>query len=116
MSLQQNHVVDKNGNLSPDRVENALNTMDPSRKDEILQNFQSFKSYLAKRIEMAENIGLSEEQMAVLAEKVAGYLASHEEPRNSEEKLLQELWKVADKDRQHALAHLLVRLAQSSSK
>ena len=28
------------------------------------------------------------------AEKVAGYLVANEEPRNSEEKLLQELWKV----------------------
>jgi hypothetical protein len=62
---------------------------------------------------MAENIGLNEEYMAKIAEKVAGYLANHEEPRNREEKLLQELWKVGTKDEQHYLAHMLVRLAQS---
>lgn len=63
---------------------------------------------------MAQNIGLNEELIAKAAEKIAGYLAAKEEPRNSEEKLLQELWKAGDKEQQHALAHMLVRVAQTS--
>ncbi|MMZ68732.1 hypothetical protein D1872_314540 [compost metagenome] len=50
--------------------------------------------------------------MARIAEKVADYLAANEEPRNSEEKLLQELWSVGREEEQHMLAHMLVRLAQ----
>ncbi len=42
----------------------------------------------------------------------SNYLAKHEEPRNSEEKLLQELWKVGDKDERHKLAHMLVKLGR----
>jgi hypothetical protein len=61
---------------------------------------------------MAESIGLSEEQMAIIAQKVADYLAGHEEPRNNEELLLQELWKLGTKEERHMLAHMLVRLAQ----
>jgi len=32
--------------------------------------------------------------------------------RNKEEQLLQELWKVGNKEQQHALAHMLVKLAE----
>lgn len=111
---ETNHVLDKNGELSVNEVDSALNKMDAGKKDEILSNFESFKSYLSKRIELAETIGLNEEQLAKTAEKIADYLAAHEEPRNSEEKLLQELWKVGEQEERHKLAHMLVRLAQTS--
>ncbi|WP_169084964.1 DUF3243 domain-containing protein [Paenibacillus sp. PL91] len=108
-----NHVVDKDGELALGKVDQALDRMDSGKKDEILQNFSEFKSYLAKRIELAETVGLNEEQLALVAQKIAGYLAKHEEPRNREEKLLQELWKVGSEEEQHKLSHLLVKLAQS---
>lgn len=110
---EHNHVVDKSGDINPSKVESAISRIDPSERDRILRNFDDFKGYLNKRIRMAESIGLGEEQMAIIAQKVADYLASHEEPRNSEEMLLQELWKVGTKEEQHMLAHMLVRLAES---
>ncbi|MNH75895.1 hypothetical protein D3C87_576460 [compost metagenome] len=109
------HAVNKEGEVALNKVDNALDRMDQEQKDEILSNFQSFKKYLSERIELAQNIGLSEETMAKTAEKIAGYLAENEEPRNREEKLLQELWKVGDQDQRHKLAHLLVRLAQAAN-
>ncbi|WP_054958068.1 DUF3243 domain-containing protein [Paenibacillus dakarensis] len=112
---EHNHVVNKNGELDMNKMDDAINRMDDGEKDRILANFDSFKSYLHKRIQLAQSIGLSEEQVARAAEKVAGYLAANEEPRNSEEKLLQELWKVGTKEEQHQLAHLLVKLAQGGS-
>ncbi|MGO4546833.1 DUF3243 domain-containing protein [Paenibacillus sp. 2TAB23] len=108
-----NHVVDKDGELEIGKIDQTLDRMDSDKKEEILQNFEQFKDYLAKRIELAENIGLNEEQLALVAQKVAGYLAKHEEPRNREEKLLQELWKVGNEAEQHKLSHLLVKLAQA---
>ncbi|WP_068620757.1 DUF3243 domain-containing protein [Paenibacillus tuaregi] len=111
---EQDHVINKEGELELNKVDDALNRIDGEQRDEILSNFQSFKKYLSNKIEMAENIGLSEETMAKTAEKIAGYLAEHEEPRNREEKLLQELWKVGDQDQRHKLAHMLVRLAQAT--
>lgn len=110
---EYNHVVNKDGGLEPGKINQTLDKMDSAIKDEILKNFGEFKAYLAIRIELAENFGLNEEQLAVVAQKVAGYLANHEEPRNREEKLLQELWKVGSKDEQHYLSHLLVKLAQT---
>jgi hypothetical protein len=112
---EYNHVVDKQDNFTVDKVDDAMDKMNPGKKDEILQNFNSFKSYLGKRIELAEKLGMSEEQIAVTAEKIANYLTANEEPRNSEEKLLSELWKVGTQEEQHKLAHMLVRLAQQAN-
>ncbi|WP_410770569.1 DUF3243 domain-containing protein [Fontibacillus sp. BL9] len=110
---EHNHVVNKEGETALGRVDDALNRMGDERKDEILESFDTFIKYLSERIELAQNIGLSEETMAQAAEKIGDYLAVKEEPRNREEKLLQELWKAGDQGHRHALAHMLVRLAQS---
>jgi hypothetical protein len=113
MMTENNHVMEKDGELKPDKVNDAIMRINPEQREKILQNFDQFKSYLHNRITLADNFGLNEEQMAIITEKVAGYLAEHEEPRNSEEKLLQELWRVGTKEEQHKLAHMLLRLAQS---
>jgi len=111
---EQQHAVTKDGELQTDKVEQTIDRISDDKKDKILQDFEEFKKYLHNRIKIGESIGLGEEQLAKVAEKVAGYLAANEEPRNSEEKLLQELWKVGDQDQRHKLAHLLVRMAQNS--
>ncbi|MFC5530666.1 DUF3243 domain-containing protein [Cohnella yongneupensis] len=111
-----NHVVEKDGDIHPSNVENALSNIDAEERERILRNFDEFKGYLARRIKMAQGIGLSEEQIAVIAQEVADYLADHEDARNSEEKLLKELWKAGTEEQQHMLAHLLVRMAQPQRK
>ncbi|AZB42434.1 DUF3243 domain-containing protein [Bacillus sp. FJAT-42376] len=93
-------------------VEEKVDQMDSEKKDRILQDFEQFKSYLSDKVSKGEKLGLGEEQLAKAAEKVADYLAKHEEPRNSEEYLLYQLWKVGDKEQQHALAHMLVRMVK----
>jgi len=111
---EYNHVVEKDGDIEPDKVGAAISRIEPSERDRILRNFEEFKGYLHRRIRMAESIGMNEEQMAIIAQKVADYLASHEEPRNNEELLLQELWKVGTNEERHALAHMLLRLVQQA--
>lgn len=110
---EHNHVVNKDGNVTMAKVSDALERIEPEQKDLILKNFEDFRSYLGKRIQLAQKIGLGEEQLAAAAEKIADYLAAHEEPRNSEEKLLLELWKVGSKEERHRLAHMLVKLARN---
>lgn len=94
------------------KVQEELNNVSTEKKEEILANFSTFKSYLGDKVALGEKLGLGEEQLAKTAEKVAGYLANNEEPRNSEENLLQELWKSGDKDQQHALSHMLVNMVR----
>ncbi|MBB3110303.1 hypothetical protein FHS18_002370 [Paenibacillus phyllosphaerae] len=111
---ERNHAVTKDGDVKASRIEDALERMSAEDKENILSDFNAFKSYLAKRVKLAKAIGLNEEQMAVAAQKIAQYLSEREEPRNSEEALLQELWKVGEEQERHALAHMLVRLAQQN--
>ncbi|BBI36294.1 DUF3243 domain-containing protein [Cohnella abietis] len=113
---EYNHVVDKDGDVDPSKVESAISRMNSGERERILSNFDDFKGYLSKRIKLAESIGLGEEQIAVIAQKVADYLSSHEDARNSEEKLLQELWRVGTEEERHKLAHMLVRLAQQGQR
>ncbi|KWX76245.1 DUF3243 domain-containing protein [Paenibacillus jilunlii] len=110
---EHNHVVNKDGNVTMAKVSDALDRIDPEQKELILKNFEDFRAYLGKRIQLAQKIGLGEEQLAAAAEKIADYLAAHEEPRNSEEKLLLELWKAGSKEERHQLAHMLVKLARN---
>lgn len=110
---EHNHVVNKEGEMALNKVDDALKRMDGERKEEILKSFDAFKRYLGERIELAQGIGLSEEAIAKAAEKIGDYLAANEEPRNREEKLLQELWKAGEQEHRHALAHILVRFAKS---
>jgi hypothetical protein len=110
---EYNHVVDKDGDVDPGNVDLAISKIDSDEKDRILNDFNVFKDYLGKRIKLGESIGLGEEQMAVIAQKVADYLAGHEDPRNNEEKLLHELWKVGTEEERHMLSHMLVRMVQS---
>ncbi|MDQ0219944.1 DUF3243 domain-containing protein [Peribacillus cavernae] len=107
---EKEHIVLKNGTVHTENVDEALRKIEPEKVDEILSNFENFKSYLDKRLDIMKKVGLEEEQLANTAEKVADYLADKIEPKNREEKLLQELWKVGNDEERHKLAHMLVKL------
>lgn len=92
------------------KVNDKLQNMDTEKKEEILSSFDGFKQYLADKVEKADKLGLDQEQIAKAAQKVGDFLAAKEEPRNREEKLLQELWKAGNEEEQHKLAHMLVKL------
>lgn len=95
-----------------EEIQNQMNNMDSEQKDQILENFGKFKSYLSDKVSKGEALGMSNEQMAKATEMVAGYLAKHEEPRNREEHLLRELWNSGDKEQQHALSHMLLNMVK----
>lgn len=97
------------------KVEEKLKNTDNKKKEQILADFSVFIDYLGDKVQMGEKMGLSEERIAQLATKVADYLAKKEDPKNSEEYLLQRLWQVGDKEEQHMLAHMLVKLAKEQN-
>jgi len=97
-----------------DKVQKELSQIDVEKKDEILENFNRFKQYLSEKVELGENMGLSEEKLAKTTELVANYLAKHEEPRNREEKMLMELWNSGSKEAQHTLAHMLLEMVRKA--
>lgn len=97
-----------------DKVQKELSKINGEDKDQILENFNRFKQYLSEKVELGENMGLSDEKLAKTTEIVANYLANHEEPRNREEKVLMELWKSGSKEDQSVLSRLLLEMVRRS--
>lgn len=96
------------------KVEKEINRLDSEEKDQILDNFNRFKHFLSDKVEKGEKLGLSDEQLAKTTEFIANYLSRHEEPRNREQYLLQELWDSGSKEEQHTLAHLLLKMVRQA--
>ncbi|WP_027954549.1 DUF3243 domain-containing protein [Halobacillus kuroshimensis] len=89
--------------------------MNEEKKDEIMSNFQTFKDYLGDKVNKGEKLGLGEEGLTKGAKRVADYLAEYEEPRNREEKVLNELWNAADNNEREHIAHALVKMADQTN-
>jgi hypothetical protein len=100
-------VVDKQ--LDENKIENLV-----YKNGDSLTSFDDFREYLSGKVSLGKRLGMDEEQLANSAQKVADYLSHKEPPKNSEERLLQELWNVGSEEEQHKLAHMLVRLVQQS--
>ncbi|SDN37617.1 Protein of unknown function [Fictibacillus solisalsi] len=112
MDNEEKHILHKDDTINLNNVDDTVDRISDERKDEILHNFAEFKSYLHTRVALGEKLGLDEETLAKAAQKVAEHLAQTEEPRNAEENLLKELWKVGDDQQKHQLAHMLIKLVQ----
>ncbi|WP_336155694.1 DUF3243 domain-containing protein [Bacillus sp. 204(2023)] len=91
------------------QIENEMNAMHGTIKEDILKDFEEFKGYLKKQVNRGKKLGLDDGKLVKSAAILGDYLAKHEEPQNGEEMLLQELWSVADEDEKEHLAQLLVK-------
>ncbi|WP_059170345.1 DUF3243 family protein [Bacillus sp. FJAT-27445] len=110
--MEKDHAVHKDGEFKPRKVDEVVDRIDDARMYDKLQDFNEFKAYLSKRIELGRRIGLGEEELAVATQKVADYLAKNAEPQNREEALLMELWQVGNDEERHMLAHMLLKWAE----
>jgi hypothetical protein len=81
----------------------------------ILQNFTKWKDFLGDRVEQAEKAGMSEETMANLAVQIGEFLSDKVDPENKEERVLKDLWDVADDSEKKIIAKLMIKLSKSSS-
>jgi hypothetical protein len=76
----------------------------------VLQNFDEWKQFLQARVEQASNLGMDKETIHDLAYEIGDYLAKDVDPKNEQERLLKELWDVADESQQRVMADLMVKL------
>ncbi|MRX70786.1 DUF3243 family protein [Bacillus lacus] len=105
---------DKDTSIQREKVESKLDALSKQEKDEILENFQTFRNYLGDKVNAGEKLGLSEEALAKSAKITAEYLANNVDPRNREEMLLKELWEAATEEEQNHFSRLLVEFAKQS--
>ncbi|HYE81461.1 MAG TPA: DUF3243 domain-containing protein [Clostridia bacterium] len=78
--------------------------------------WSNWKNTLSKAVNLGETVGMSENTIENIAVKVGNVLASRVDPENGEQRLLQELWKVADDGDRKVLAKLVVKMVETDAK
>ncbi|MHA7963097.1 DUF3243 family protein [Paenibacillus sp. CAU 1782] len=80
----------------------------------VLTNFETWKHFLADRIEQAKKMGMSEDTISKLAFEVGSFLDEKVDPRNDEERVLKQLWDVGDEADKKTIARLMMKVAEQS--
>ncbi|MBT2665740.1 DUF3243 domain-containing protein [Bacillus sp. ISL-4] len=81
----------------------------------VLDNWDQWKNFLGDRLNQGEQQGLSEGAVNNLAFEIGDYLANQVEPQNDQEKVLADLWSVANDQEKHAMASVMVRLVENNA-
>lgn len=76
----------------------------------VLDNWDHWKEFLGGRLDQAQHEGMNDDIVSDVAYQVGEYLSEQVEPKNEQERVLAELWKVADEKEQHAIANMMVKL------
>jgi hypothetical protein len=85
-------------------------------KADSFTEWANWKNTLAKAVNLGESIGMSENTIENIAVKIGNVLAANVDPENREQRLLQELWKVADDSDRRVLSKLIVKMVETDSK
>ncbi|GEB78386.1 DUF3243 domain-containing protein [Sporolactobacillus inulinus] len=80
----------------------------------LLSNWDRWKDFLADRMHQAESVGVNSEVINEFATKIGGYLAEHVDPKNEQERLLSDLWSVADENEHKTIARLIMKLVANN--
>jgi len=76
----------------------------------VLSVFEKWKDFLGERVDQAQKAGMSDEAISNLAFHIGEFLAEKIDPKNSEERVLKELWDVGNEEERKTIARLMVKL------
>jgi hypothetical protein len=76
----------------------------------VLKSYDKWKQFLGERVSQAERVGMSEETVTKLAVHIGEFLQDKIDPKNDEERVLKELWDVANEQERQTLARVMVKL------
>ncbi|NOU93363.1 DUF3243 family protein [Paenibacillus sp. LMG 31456] len=76
----------------------------------VLKVFDRWKEFLNERVQQAEHAGMKDETINKLAVQIGEFLSDKVDPENNEERVLKELWDVADENEKKTIARLMVKL------
>lgn len=81
----------------------------------VLENWEHWKGFLGDRLDQAQEQGMSQDIIHQMAHQVGDYLAKQVDPKNEQERVLSDLWSVANEDEQQAIARMMVKLVENNS-
>ena len=79
----------------------------------ILQNWEQWTSFLGKQVSDAKESGMPTKMIEKAAVQIGEYLAKNVDPQNEQERVLSDLWSVAEKDEKQAIASCIMKLVQN---
>lgn len=79
----------------------------------VLNDFESWKGFLANKLDQAKEQGMSDHTITNVAHEVGDYLAKSVDAKNDESAVLRELWNAASEDEQQAIASTMVKLVKN---
>lgn len=80
----------------------------------ILENWHQWKDFLGDRLDQAQDQGMNNQVINDIAFQVGDYLAQEVDPKNEQERVLADLWSVANEQEQRAIASIMVKLVQNN--
>jgi len=83
---------------------------------EAFTEWSEWKDTLKKAVDLGESVGMSDSTIEKIAVKIGNFLAARVDPESREQRLLQELWKVADDSERKVLAKLIVNMVETDMK
>jgi len=75
-----------------------------------INNWDEWKKTLGKAVDIGETVGMSDKTITTTAEKLGTFLSNHVDPRNDEERLLKDMWDIADDKDREVLAKIVVKM------
>ncbi|MHA6251228.1 DUF3243 family protein [Oceanobacillus sp. CAU 1775] len=78
----------------------------------VLDNFDTWKGFLANRLQQAKENGMDHDTITNVAHEVGDYLAEHVGAKNKEEAVLKELWNAASEEEQQAIASSMIKYVE----
>jgi hypothetical protein len=72
-------------------------------------SFEQFKDHLGQKLDVAHRMGASRGTVLNAAKDFAEWLSQAVDPNNPEQRLLKEMWSVADENEKNAMVNVLVK-------
>ena len=76
----------------------------------VLSTYDKWKQFLGERVQNARSAGMNDTTIQNLAKDIGDFLATKVDPKNDEERVLKELWAVADESEKKVMAGLMMKL------
>jgi len=76
----------------------------------VLSTYDKWKQFLGERVQNARSAGMNDSTIQNLAKDIGDFLATKVDPKNDEERVLKELWAVADESEKKVMAGLMMKL------
>lgn len=78
----------------------------------VSETFDRFTNELSDRLEAAKRMGMSSQDIARRAADIGDWLGQQVEVKSPEQRVLKELWHVADAKEQQAIASSMVKMVE----